>query len=120
MICYISKTLDRAQRNYTTTEKEMLAFFYAFEKLRQYLICSKVVVYTDHSALKFLMTKRNAKPRLLCWVLLLQEFDFETQNRKGCENLVADHVSRLPTFPHDYLPMRDALVEDNNDDGLGC
>ncbi len=48
VICYISKTLDQAQRNYTTTEKEMLAVVYAFEKLRQYLISSKVVLYTDY------------------------------------------------------------------------
>ena len=59
VICYISKTLDASQRNYTTTEKEMLAVVYAFERLRQYLICSKVVMFTDHSTLKFLMTKRK-------------------------------------------------------------
>ena len=68
VIFYISKTLDPAHRNYTTTKKEMLAVVYAFERLRQYVICSKVV-FTDHSALKFLMTLRDAKPRLIRWVL---------------------------------------------------
>ena len=66
----------------------------------------------DHSALKFLMTKKNANLRFLCWVLLLQEFDFEMQDRKGSENVVADHLFQLPTFPYDSFPMRDASVKD--------
>nr|GEZ52420.1 reverse transcriptase domain-containing protein [Tanacetum cinerariifolium] len=64
-----------AQAHYTTTEKELLAMVYAFEKFRPYLILSKSIVYTDHSALKYLFSKKDAKPRLLRWVLLLQEFD---------------------------------------------
>nr|GEZ41916.1 reverse transcriptase domain-containing protein [Tanacetum cinerariifolium] len=63
------------QAHYTTTEKELLAVVYAFEKFRPYLFLSKSIVYTDHSALKYLFNKQDAKPRLLCWVLLLQEFD---------------------------------------------
>ena len=69
VIYYINRTLDLAQRNYSTTEKKMLAVVYAFERLRRYLICSKDVVFTYHSALKFLMTKRDDKPRLIRWVL---------------------------------------------------
>ncbi|GJU50386.1 reverse transcriptase domain-containing protein [Tanacetum coccineum] len=81
--------------NYTTTEKEMLAVVYAFEKFRSYLIMNKSVVYTDHSALKYLFNKKDAKARLLRWVLLLQEFDFKVIDTKGAENYAADHLSRL-------------------------
>nr|GFA84896.1 reverse transcriptase domain-containing protein [Tanacetum cinerariifolium] len=73
----------------------MLAVVYAFEKFRSYLIMNKSIVHTDHSALKYLFAKKNAKVRLLRWVLLLQEFDFEVLYTKGAENLAADHLSRL-------------------------
>ena len=72
VIHYASKTLNEAQKNYTTTEKELLAVVYAFEKFRAYLIGSKTIVYTDHSTIKYLMEKKDAKPRLIRWVLLLQ------------------------------------------------
>nr|GFD06945.1 reverse transcriptase domain-containing protein [Tanacetum cinerariifolium] len=64
-IHYASKTMNQAEANYTTTEKEMLAVVYAFEKFRSYLIMNKSIVYTDHSALKYLFAKKDAKARLL-------------------------------------------------------
>ena len=73
----------------------MLAVVFAFEKFRSYLLLSKVIVYTDHAALKYLMAKKNAKPRLIRWILLLQEFDVQIKDKKGVENVVADHLSRL-------------------------
>nr|GEX86657.1 reverse transcriptase domain-containing protein [Tanacetum cinerariifolium] len=76
-IHYASKTMNQAKTNYTTTEKEMLVVVYAFEKFRLYLIMNKSIVYTDHSALKYLFSKKDAKARLLHWILLLQEFDFK-------------------------------------------
>ncbi|GJX85797.1 reverse transcriptase domain-containing protein [Tanacetum coccineum] len=94
-IHYASKTMTEAETNYTTTEKEMLAVVYAFEKFRSYLIMNKSVVYTDHSALKYLFNKKDAKARLLRWVLLLQEFDFSVIDTKGAKNYAADHLSRL-------------------------
>ncbi|GJS87815.1 reverse transcriptase domain-containing protein [Tanacetum coccineum] len=94
-IHYASKTMTEAESNYTTTEKEMLAVVYAFEKFRSYLIMNKSVVYTDHSALKYLFNKKDAKARLLRWVLLLQEFDFSVIDTKGAENYAAGHLSRL-------------------------
>ncbi|GKE24770.1 reverse transcriptase domain-containing protein [Tanacetum coccineum] len=98
-IHYASKTMTNAQAHYTTTEKELLAVVYAFEKFRPYLVLSKSIVYTDHSALKYLFSKQDAKPRLLRWVLLLQEFDIIIRDKKGAENLTADHLSRLGN-PH--------------------
>nr|GFB04695.1 reverse transcriptase domain-containing protein [Tanacetum cinerariifolium] len=94
-IHYASKTMNDAETNYTTIEKEMLAVVYAFEKFRSYLIMNKSIVHTDHSALKYLFAKKDAKARLLRWVLQLQEFDFQVLDTKGAENLVADHLSRL-------------------------
>ncbi|GKC53945.1 reverse transcriptase domain-containing protein [Tanacetum coccineum] len=94
-IHYASKTMNEAGSHYTTTEKEMLAVVYAFEKFRSYLILNKSVVYTDHSALKYLFAKKDSKARLLWWVLLLQEFDFNVIDTKEAENLAADHLSRL-------------------------
>nr|GEW60212.1 reverse transcriptase domain-containing protein [Tanacetum cinerariifolium] len=84
---YASKTMTEAQIHYTTTEKEMLNVVYAFEKFRLYLVLSKSIVYTNHSALKYLLSKQDAKSRLLQWVLLLQEFDIIIYDKKGIENL---------------------------------
>nr|GFA88189.1 reverse transcriptase domain-containing protein [Tanacetum cinerariifolium] len=75
-----------AQAHYTTTEKELLAVVYAFEKFQPHLVLSKSIVYTDHSTLKYLFNKQDAKPRLLRWVLLLQEFDITVHDKKGDEN----------------------------------
>nr|GEW56412.1 reverse transcriptase domain-containing protein [Tanacetum cinerariifolium] len=79
-IHYARKTMTEAELNYTTTKKEMLAVVYAFEKYRSYLIMNKSIVYTDHSALKYLFAKKGSKAILLRWVLLLQEFTFKEIN----------------------------------------
>ena len=75
MVYYASKTLNEAQRNYTTTEKELLAVVYALDKFCAYLVGSDIIIFTDHSALKYLLTKKNAKARLIRWVLMFQEFN---------------------------------------------
>jgi hypothetical protein len=85
-IYYASRRVNEAQLNYTTTGKELLAVVLAFDKFRSYLIGTKVVVYTDHSAIKYLTAKKDDMPRLTRWVLLLQEFVLEIGDRKGVEN----------------------------------
>jgi hypothetical protein len=57
---------------------------------------SKVIVYTDHAAIKYLFAKKDAKPRLIHWILLLQEFDVEIHDKKRVENVVADHLFVTP------------------------
>ena len=96
VIAYASRTLDCAQVNYTTTEKELFAVIFALDKFRQYLVNSSVVVYTDHAAVRYLFQKPQSKARLLRWALLMQEFDIQIKDRAGAENHVADHLSRLP------------------------
>nr|GEV54132.1 hypothetical protein [Tanacetum cinerariifolium] len=98
-IHYASKTMTDAQVHYTTTEKELLAVVYAFEKFWSYLVLSKTIVYTNHSALKYLLVKQDAKQRLLRWIILLQEYDVIILDKKGAKNLAADHLSRLEN-PH--------------------
>ena len=65
VVYYASKTLNEAQRNYTTTENELLAVVYALDKFRAYLVGSDIVIFTHHSTLKYLLTKQNAKARLI-------------------------------------------------------
>ncbi|GJY91226.1 reverse transcriptase domain-containing protein [Tanacetum coccineum] len=126
-IYYASKTLNNAQEHYTTTEKELLAVVFSFDKFRPYLILSKTVVYTNHYALKYLFSKQDAKPRLIRWIMLLQGFDIEIKDKKGAENLAANHLSRLKKpdlgvftkaeiadeFPNEHLMILKAKLNDD-------
>jgi hypothetical protein len=92
--------------------KELLAVVFVIEKFISYLVGAKVIVYTDHAALKYLLTKKDAKPHLIRWTLLLQEFDLEIRDKKGVENSVADHLSRLQLEESTELPINDYMRDD--------
>ena len=110
-IYYASRTLNDAQLNYSITEKELLAVIFALEKFRSYLIGSKVIVYSEHAAIRYLLTKKDAKLHLIRWILLLQEFDIEILDKRGSENLVADHLSRL-IHNEDALPLHENFPDE--------
>jgi hypothetical protein len=94
-ISYASKTLIGPQLNYATTEKELLVVVFAIEKFMSYLVGAMFIVYTDQATLKYLLMKKDVKPHLIQWILLRHEFDLEIRDKKGVENLMADHLSRL-------------------------
>src|SRR3954465_15988116 len=115
VIYYASRTMNEAQMNNTTTEKEFLAIIFALEKFRPYLIGTNVIIYTDHAVIKYLLAKKDAKPPLIRWILLLQEFDHTILDKKGSENSVADHLSRLPhgsMAECDNLPRREEFMDE--------
>ena len=89
-IYYASKTLAEAQIKYSTTENELLTMVYSLEKFRPYILGSKIIIYTDHVTLKYLLSKKKAKPRVIRWVFLIQEFDLEIKDKKGKKSLVVD------------------------------
>ena len=106
IIYYASRTLNDAQLNYSTIEKELLAVVFALYKFRSYLLDSKVIIYLDHATLKYLFSKKDAKSRLIRWILLLQEFDIEIRDKKGFKNVVVGHLSRLiVNFTEDTVPI---------------
>jgi hypothetical protein len=111
VIYYASTTLDSAHANYTATEKKLLAIVFALDKFISYLLGSKVIIFTDHAALKYLLKKPEAKLRLIRWMLFLQEFNVEIKDKSGAENLVVDHLSRIDCN-EDASPIRNDVPDE--------
>jgi len=95
------------------TEKEFLAVAFTLEKFRPYLLGSKTTIFMDHSALKHLMIKKEAKAWLIRWILLLQEFDLEIRDKKSVENVVADQLSRIPNVPIEQTPINEDFPDEH-------
>ena len=93
VVYYASKTLNDAQKNYTTTENELLVVVFTLDIFKNYLLGTSIVIFTNHSTLKYLLNKKDAKTRLIIWILLLQEFNIQIKDKQGVENAVVDHLS---------------------------
>ncbi|RDX93681.1 Retrovirus-related Pol polyprotein, partial [Mucuna pruriens] len=99
-------------QNYTKTEKELLEIVFALDKFRSYILSSKIVVFSDHAALRYLLKKPDTKMRLIRWMLLLQEFDLKIRDKKGDENSIANHLSRIER-ESEQLPIRDEFPDEH-------
>ena len=113
LIYYASRTLDDVPCNYITTEKELYSIVFGLENLRSYLLGVKVIIYSDHAALRDLFKKKESKPRHIRWVLLLQEFNLEIRDKLGKENLIADHLSRLILDNNLSSPLSDVFPDEH-------
>ena len=108
-IDFSSRKLSIVENNYTTTEREGLSIVYALHKFRHYLLGGNFKMYTDHSALKYLVNKLVLGGKICRWILLFQEFDFEVIVKPGRLNVGLDHLSRIesgeePTRLEDNFP----------------
>lgn len=112
VIYYARRTVHVTQLNYATTEKELLDVVYAIDKFRSYLVRAKIIVYTDHAAIRYLLSKKDTKRRLLRWILLLQEFNLEIRDKKRTEKVVADHLSRLEYLKPGHIPINNDFAYD--------
>jgi hypothetical protein len=98
---------------YSTIEKESLAVVFSMDNFISYLLGSKVLVYSDHATLKYLLSKKDSKSLLIRWILLLQEFVIEIRDKKGSENVVVDHLSRLTIdFTKDVVPNDETFLDE--------
>ena len=104
--------LQTVLKIFAATQKEFLAVVFACDKFRSYIVDSKVIFHTNHVVIKYLMEKKDAKPRLIRWVLLLQEFDLHITNRKGADNPVDENLSRLENILDDPKPINDSFPDE--------
>ena len=113
VVYYASKTLNDAQKNYITTENKLLVVVFALDKFKNYLLGTSIVIFTDHSALKYLLNKKDAKIRLIGWILLFQEFNIQIKDEQGVENVVVDHLSRVRVESYfEEVQINDEIPDD--------
>ena len=108
-VYYASRRLSKAEKNYSTTEREALGMIYSVNKFRHYLLGKKFTFHVDHSALLYLISKASLTGKLARWTVLLQEYEFDIVHRPGAQHAVADYLSRLesgeePTGVKDDFP----------------
>ncbi len=118
VIAYASKSLNKAQKNYMTSDKECLAIIYGVKNFRTYLIGRKFTLYTDHAALQFLQTmklNRDLSGRLSRYQMFLQEFVFDIKYKKGTSNDNADALSRNPLVEGDGRENNNIMVVEVED-----
>jgi hypothetical protein len=120
-LAFASRKLSTTEINYTTTEREGLAMVYALQKFHHYLLGGHFKMFTDHSALKYLVNKPVLGGRICRWLLLFQEYDFEIIVKPGRMNKGPDHLSRLehgeePTSLEDTLSDAQLLTIRKIDD----
>ena len=101
-----------SQVNHTTTKKYLLAIVFALDKFISYLLCSHITVFTNHEALRYLLKKPDVKPKLIRWMLHIQEFDLKIKDKSGAENMVADHLSKIEG-PIDSFLIRDNFLDEH-------
>ncbi|RDY11027.1 Retrovirus-related Pol polyprotein from transposon 17.6, partial [Mucuna pruriens] len=111
VIAYVSRTMDLAQLNYTTTKKELLAIVFALDKFRSYLLGSKIIVFFYLVTLQFLQKEPDVKSRLIRWTLLFQEFNIKIKDKKGAENSIANNLSSIERET-DQMPIRDDFPDE--------
>ena len=104
-INYASRSLNKAERNYSTTDRECLALLWSIALFRPYLVGVHFTVYTDHSALQWLLDHKDSSSRLMRMVLRLQEYDYTVISRPGSANANADALSRLPALLEQMEPI---------------
>ena len=90
-----------------------MVIVFALEKFHPYMLGSKTTVITNHSTLRYLMIKKDAKARVIHWIFLLQEFDLEIRDKKGVKNVVADHLSRIPNAPIEEEPINEDFPDEH-------
>lgn len=105
VIYYVNKTLEKAQINYAITKKNLLAIVFVIDKFFSYLVGSKIIVYSDHITIKYLLRKKDIKPSVILWVLMLQEFHIDIRHKKGSENMVTINLSRLTDSNKEKFPL---------------
>jgi hypothetical protein len=111
-IYFISKNLTPAELNYTVTKKEFLAIIHAINKFRHYITSYTIILYTNHSTIRYLDNKPITNGRVTRWLLLLQEFDITIKDQPGRENLVIDFLSRFPKT-NDSLTTEDQFLDEH-------